>query len=157
MGPAPDPITGALLALRLLAVADAPDVAERSGWPQPDIDRVLAHLDESGWARYRPGRFPGWMLTGHGRAEGEPPGQRRPDERAAAGEQVFGSRGFPAAQRDHLGAEPTKAQRECCGRRDAEKGDGHPPHRGAEGAGTGVVLLVEVRVARHVLPLFSRL
>ena len=35
------------------------------------IDRVLAHLDESGWARYRPGRFPGWMLTGHGRAEGE--------------------------------------------------------------------------------------
>ena len=71
MGPAPDPITGALLALRLLAVADAPDVAERSGWPQPDIDRVLAHLDETGWARYRPGRFPGWMLTGHGRAEGE--------------------------------------------------------------------------------------
>ena len=78
MGPAPDPITGALLALRLLAVADAPDVAERSGWPQPDIDRVLAHLDESGWARYRPGRFPGWMLTGHGRAEGE----RRQIERA---------------------------------------------------------------------------
>lgn len=71
MGPAPDPITDVLLALRLLAVAESPGVAARAGRPQPEVEGVLAHLAESGWASYRTGRFPGWMLTVHGRAEGE--------------------------------------------------------------------------------------
>lgn len=71
MGSVPDPVTGTLLALRLLAVADAPTVAQRSGGHEAQIDRVLAHLAQSGWATYRSGRFPGWMLTAHGRAEGE--------------------------------------------------------------------------------------
>ena len=71
MGSAPDSITDALLVLRLMAVADAPAVAERSGRPQPETERVLAHLAQSGWASYRSGRFPGWMLTAQGRAEGE--------------------------------------------------------------------------------------
>lgn len=71
MGQTPDPIAGTLLALRLLAVADAHAVAERSGRHQTETDRVLAHLAESGWASCRSGRFPGWMLTAHGRAEGE--------------------------------------------------------------------------------------
>ena len=54
-----------------MAVADTSAVAERSGRPGPETERILAHLAESGWARHRSGRFPGWMLTANGRAEGE--------------------------------------------------------------------------------------
>lgn len=71
MSPGSDPTTPTLLALRLLPVADEAAVAARAGLADDECVRELAHLAAAGWARRRTGRFPGWMLTTEGRAEGE--------------------------------------------------------------------------------------